>query len=196
MIRREWKNGEEGRCPVGDEVEGRRLLSWSWSLWSQPIRAVVWAVWCRTWPSPFLVSMRLWDLPKSWSKYFYWLIEHFQTDSISLGTSNLWSFPSSSLTLRPLVTPFGSFPSPQFWRKPWVSSALWVESLVPWSSRWVRIMVVLCQMLIEPIIQMQSMFGGGAPQEDMFAKLESMREIITEVNNQFKDPVCRPTCLY
>ena len=57
-------------------------------------------------------------------------------------------------------------------------------------------MVVLCQMLIEPIIQMQSMFGGGAPQEDMFAKLESMREIITEVNNQFKDPVCRPTCLY
>lgn len=43
---------------------------------------------------------------------------------------------------------------------------------------------------------MQSMFGGGAPQEDMFAKLESMREIITEVNNQFKDPVCRPTCLY
>ncbi|KGB77183.2 ATPase GET3 [Cryptococcus deuterogattii R265] len=38
------------------------------------------------------------------------------------------------------------------------------------------------------IQQMQSMFGGGAPQEDMFAKLESMREIITEVNNQFKDP--------
>ncbi|WVN87383.1 ATPase GET3 [Cryptococcus depauperatus CBS 7841] len=38
------------------------------------------------------------------------------------------------------------------------------------------------------IQQMQAMFGGGAPQEDMFAKLESMREIITEVNNQFKDP--------
>lgn len=36
--------------------------------------------------------------------------------------------------------------------------------------------------------QMQSMFGGGAPQEDMFAKLESMREIITEVNTQFKNP--------
>ncbi|WWD22306.1 ATPase GET3 [Kwoniella shandongensis] len=36
--------------------------------------------------------------------------------------------------------------------------------------------------------QMQSMFGGGAPQEDMFAKLEAMRETITEVNTQFKDP--------
>lgn len=31
----------------------------------------------------------------------------------------------------------------------------------------------------------------GAPvgdQQDMFAKLESMRAVITEVNNQFKDP--------
>ena len=36
---------------------------------------------------------------------------------------------------------------------------------------------------------MQSMFGGGAPTEDMFGKLEQMREIITEVNTQFKDPV-------
>ena len=27
------------------------------------------------------------------------------------------------------------------------------------------------------------------PQEDMFAKLEQMREVITEVNTQFKDPV-------
>ncbi|ORX33546.1 anion-transporting ATPase-like domain-containing protein [Kockovaella imperatae] len=36
--------------------------------------------------------------------------------------------------------------------------------------------------------QMQAMFGGGAPQEDMFAKLDDMREIITEVNTQFKDP--------
>lgn len=26
--------------------------------------------------------------------------------------------------------------------------------------------------------------------EDMFAKLESMRAVITEVNTQFKDPVC------
>jgi hypothetical protein len=37
----------------------------------------------------------------------------------------------------------------------------------------------------------------GAPaggQEDMFAKLESMRAVITEVNAQFKDPVsCRTT---
>lgn len=39
---------------------------------------------------------------------------------------------------------------------------------------------------------MQSMFGGGAPQEDMFAKLEQMREVITEVNTQFKDPVRTP----
>jgi arsenite/tail-anchored protein-transporting ATPase len=34
----------------------------------------------------------------------------------------------------------------------------------------------------------------GAPQgsqEDMFAKLEGMREVITEVNTQFKDPVSR-----
>lgn len=38
-------------------------------------------------------------------------------------------------------------------------------------------------------VQMQSMFGGGGNQEDMFAKLEQMREIITEVNTQFKDPV-------
>jgi arsenite-transporting ATPase len=35
---------------------------------------------------------------------------------------------------------------------------------------------------------MSSMLGGGA-QEDMFAKLDSMRAIITEVNTQFKDPV-------
>lgn len=39
------------------------------------------------------------------------------------------------------------------------------------------------------VSQMQSMFGGGGNQEDMFAKLEQMREIITEVNTQFKDPV-------
>jgi len=33
------------------------------------------------------------------------------------------------------------------------------------------------------------MMGGPAgAQEDMFAKLESMREVITEVNTQFKDP--------
>jgi arsenite-transporting ATPase len=37
--------------------------------------------------------------------------------------------------------------------------------------------------------QMQAMFGGGGPQEDMFAKLDQMKEIITEVNTQFKDPV-------
>lgn len=37
--------------------------------------------------------------------------------------------------------------------------------------------------------QMQAMFGGGGQQEDMFAKLDQMKEIITEVNTQFKDPV-------
>ena len=37
---------------------------------------------------------------------------------------------------------------------------------------------------------MSAMMGGQAgAQEDMFAKLESMRAVITEVNNQFKDPV-------
>ncbi|GFZ50645.1 ATPase GET3 [Saitozyma sp. JCM 24511] len=36
--------------------------------------------------------------------------------------------------------------------------------------------------------QMQAMFGGGGQQEDMFAKLDQMKEIITEVNTQFKDP--------
>lgn len=37
---------------------------------------------------------------------------------------------------------------------------------------------------------MTAMMGGEAgSQEDMFAKLESMREVITEVNTQFKDPV-------
>ena len=39
--------------------------------------------------------------------------------------------------------------------------------------------------------QMTSLMGGQADApEDMFAKLESMRSIITEVNTQFKDPVC------
>lgn len=34
------------------------------------------------------------------------------------------------------------------------------------------------------------MMGGEAgSQEDMFAKLENMRAVITEVNTQFKDPV-------
>jgi hypothetical protein len=31
--------------------------------------------------------------------------------------------------------------------------------------------------------------GMNANQEDMFSKLEEMRSVITEVNNQFKDPV-------
>ena len=36
--------------------------------------------------------------------------------------------------------------------------------------------------------QLSGMMGGGAgSQEDMFAKLESMRQVITEVNTQFKD---------
>ena len=44
---------------------------------------------------------------------------------------------------------------------------------------------------IGPMIsQMTSLKGGQADApEDMFAKLESMRAIITEVNTQFKDPV-------
>ncbi|CAG8733300.1 5929_t:CDS:2, partial [Racocetra fulgida] len=37
--------------------------------------------------------------------------------------------------------------------------------------------------------QMSGMMGLNANQEDMFGKLEGMRAIITEVNNQFKDPV-------
>lgn len=43
---------------------------------------------------------------------------------------------------------------------------------------------------IGPMInQMSSLMGGQADQtEDMFAKLESMRAVITEVNTQFKDP--------
>lgn len=37
---------------------------------------------------------------------------------------------------------------------------------------------------------MSSMMGGEAgSQEDMFAKLDAMRAVITEVNTQFKDPV-------
>ena len=40
---------------------------------------------------------------------------------------------------------------------------------------------------------MSAMMGGEAgSQEDMFAKLESMRSVITEVNTQFKDPVSCP----
>jgi len=44
---------------------------------------------------------------------------------------------------------------------------------------------------IGPMInQMSSLMGGQVDgTEDMFAKLESMREVITEVNSQFKDPV-------
>ncbi|KAG8999872.1 Golgi to ER traffic- protein [Tulasnella sp. JGI-2019a] len=39
------------------------------------------------------------------------------------------------------------------------------------------------------ISQMSSMMGAPVgDQQDMFAKLESMRAVITEVNNQFKDP--------
>jgi hypothetical protein len=49
-------------------------------------------------------------------------------------------------------------------------------------------------MLILPLAQMTGMLGGN-PQEDMFAKLESMREIITEVNTQFKDAVSRALCV-
>jgi arsenite-transporting ATPase len=41
---------------------------------------------------------------------------------------------------------------------------------------------------IGPMInQMSSMMGGGANTDDMFAKLEGMRSVITEVNTQFKD---------
>ncbi|CAG8452551.1 7400_t:CDS:2 [Diversispora eburnea] len=36
--------------------------------------------------------------------------------------------------------------------------------------------------------QMSGMMGLNSNQEDMFGKLEGMRAIITEVNNQFKDP--------
>lgn len=43
-------------------------------------------------------------------------------------------------------------------------------------------------------LQMTSLMGGQADApEDMFAKLESMRAVITEVNTQFKDPVCLQT---
>lgn len=36
------------------------------------------------------------------------------------------------------------------------------------------------------------MGGQAEGTDDMFAKLESMREVITEVNSQFKDPVRAP----
>ena len=38
---------------------------------------------------------------------------------------------------------------------------------------------------------MSAMLGGGQTSpDDMFAKLDSMKEVISEVNSQFKDPVC------
>jgi arsenite-transporting ATPase len=43
-----------------------------------------------------------------------------------------------------------------------------------------------------PMLQQVSAMMGGpgaGQQEDMFAKLDGMRAIITEVNQQFKDPV-------
>ncbi|KAK9709163.1 Golgi to ER traffic- protein [Basidiobolus ranarum] len=39
-----------------------------------------------------------------------------------------------------------------------------------------------------PMLQQMSGMMGMDPQEDMFSKLEGMRSVITEVNNQFKDP--------
>lgn len=39
------------------------------------------------------------------------------------------------------------------------------------------------------------MGGQAGSQEDMFAKLDSMRSVITEVNTQFKDPVSALTRL-
>lgn len=36
------------------------------------------------------------------------------------------------------------------------------------------------------------MMGQPGVQGDIFGKLESMREVITEVNKQFKDPVSVP----
>ena len=41
---------------------------------------------------------------------------------------------------------------------------------------------------------MSAMMGGGqaGSPDDMFAKLDSMKEIISEVNSQFKDPVRDP----
>ncbi|KAI8083824.1 ATPase GET3 [Thamnidium elegans] len=38
------------------------------------------------------------------------------------------------------------------------------------------------------VSQVSGMMGMNANQEDMFSKLEEMRSVITEVNNQFKDP--------
>lgn len=35
------------------------------------------------------------------------------------------------------------------------------------------------------------MMGGGLNTGEMFEKLESMREVVTEVNAQFKNPVRR-----
>lgn len=48
------------------------------------------------------------------------------------------------------------------------------------------------------IQQMSSMLGGGGAgaQEDMFAKLESMREVIAEVNAQFQNAVSGRNRLY
>lgn len=34
------------------------------------------------------------------------------------------------------------------------------------------------------------MMGGGLNTSEMFEKLESMRAVVTEVNAQFKNPVC------
>jgi arsenite-transporting ATPase len=43
---------------------------------------------------------------------------------------------------------------------------------------------------------MSAMMGAEAGlQEDMFAKLESMRTVITEVNTQFKGPVSICACI-
>jgi arsenite-transporting ATPase len=49
-----------------------------------------------------------------------------------------------------------------------------------------------------PMLSQVGAMMGQRPgqQDDLFGKLESMREIITEVNKQFKDAVSLSQCLY
>lgn len=68
-----------------------------------------------------------------------------------------------------------------------------IQQVSPWEQGWWYRDSSLTR--IASLRQMSSMLGGGA-QEDMFAKLDSMRAIITEVNTQFKDPVRSRSCLF
>jgi len=108
-------------------------------------------------------------------------------------TSSRWNTKSSYLILHLLVTLCVSCRFPLSWKKLWANWVPWARALDLWLIKFAPSIRNARQDDLLYFFQMSSMMGGDSgTQEDMFAKLESMRAIITEVNSQFKDPV-RPS---